>query len=223
MSLFSCPECKKKISDSVQHCPHCGYSIRKNHSLWYNRKFIVICALIFAFPIGMYGMWKSSRFGIGSKILITFITLLFTISYLSSYFPQSDLLGLQSVSAPGGSHTQSEEVSRISFTTIRANTLDMTEAQFNIYTKSLVGTRVVWSGWVDDVDEKLLGGYRLLVDMDGPSSPLRIKDVTIPIADTIATKFNKNERITFEATIDRISRSTSSCLIDLSNATFDAY
>ena len=30
MSLIRCPECKKKISDTVIHCPKCGYSILAN-------------------------------------------------------------------------------------------------------------------------------------------------------------------------------------------------
>ncbi|MDG6895816.1 zinc ribbon domain-containing protein [Volucribacter amazonae] len=26
MALQACPECRKKISSSVAHCPHCGFS-----------------------------------------------------------------------------------------------------------------------------------------------------------------------------------------------------
>lgn len=27
MALITCPECKKKISESVSNCPHCGYQL----------------------------------------------------------------------------------------------------------------------------------------------------------------------------------------------------
>lgn len=30
MALIKCPECKKKISDQCENCPHCGYPIKNN-------------------------------------------------------------------------------------------------------------------------------------------------------------------------------------------------
>lgn len=32
MALIKCPECKKKISDQCENCPHCGYPIKANIS-----------------------------------------------------------------------------------------------------------------------------------------------------------------------------------------------
>ena len=32
MALIKCPECKKKISDQCENCPHCGYPIKANVS-----------------------------------------------------------------------------------------------------------------------------------------------------------------------------------------------
>lgn len=29
MALIKCPECGKEISDTVEQCPHCGYSLKK--------------------------------------------------------------------------------------------------------------------------------------------------------------------------------------------------
>lgn len=29
MALIKCPECGKEISDTVERCPHCGYSLKK--------------------------------------------------------------------------------------------------------------------------------------------------------------------------------------------------
>lgn len=28
MALHRCPECRKRISDSVESCPHCGFSFK---------------------------------------------------------------------------------------------------------------------------------------------------------------------------------------------------
>ncbi|MEG9499530.1 zinc ribbon domain-containing protein [Mannheimia indoligenes] len=29
MALHRCPECRKRISDSIASCPHCGFSFRE--------------------------------------------------------------------------------------------------------------------------------------------------------------------------------------------------
>ncbi len=40
MSLIICPECKGKVSDKANTCPHCGYPINKNVQKQYNIKFV---------------------------------------------------------------------------------------------------------------------------------------------------------------------------------------
>jgi|GEM_PF-2680689 hypothetical protein len=29
MALAECPECKAQVSDTVRHCPHCGFRLKK--------------------------------------------------------------------------------------------------------------------------------------------------------------------------------------------------
>jgi hypothetical protein len=29
MALIECPECKGQVSDTVRHCPHCGFHVKK--------------------------------------------------------------------------------------------------------------------------------------------------------------------------------------------------
>lgn len=48
MSLFTCPECKKKISDKAASCPNCGCAIKKKRSGCLG--FIVLLML---FSVGM--------------------------------------------------------------------------------------------------------------------------------------------------------------------------
>lgn len=70
MALHRCPECRKRISDSVEACPHCGFSFkeadleiyrqkleqRRLHNQEINRKSIklqLIWLAIFAVVIGI--------------------------------------------------------------------------------------------------------------------------------------------------------------------------
>ena len=74
MALQRCPECRKKISESVQTCPHCGFSFakadlekykavleqRRQHNAEINRKSAklhLIWLMIFALVIGVAGWW----------------------------------------------------------------------------------------------------------------------------------------------------------------------
>lgn len=38
MALHRCPECRKKISDSVEQCPHCGFSFKEADLEIYKQK-----------------------------------------------------------------------------------------------------------------------------------------------------------------------------------------
>lgn len=38
MALHRCPECRKRISDSVANCPHCGFSFQEADLEIYRQK-----------------------------------------------------------------------------------------------------------------------------------------------------------------------------------------
>lgn len=38
MALHRCPECRKRISDSVENCPHCGFSFKEADLEIYRQK-----------------------------------------------------------------------------------------------------------------------------------------------------------------------------------------
>lgn len=38
MALHRCPECRKRISDSVESCPHCGFSFKEADVEIYRQK-----------------------------------------------------------------------------------------------------------------------------------------------------------------------------------------
>ncbi|SLM28767.1 conserved exported hypothetical protein [Desulfamplus magnetovallimortis] len=113
-------------------------------------------------------------------------------------------------------HIEPEQKNTISFSEIRYNMNEgMTELQFKEYVKKLKGKRVKWSGWVEEVDEKFLGGYKVLVDMDSPNQPISVQDITFEVSKEQALRLKKNEKITFEGTISSILNIMSSLQISL--------
>lgn len=38
MALQKCPECRKKISDTAEFCPHCGFSFREADLVLFQQK-----------------------------------------------------------------------------------------------------------------------------------------------------------------------------------------
>ncbi len=61
MALIVCPECKKKISDSVENCPNCGYTLTPEKIAEIKKKkqktkkgcFLVIIIIFVLFIIGI--------------------------------------------------------------------------------------------------------------------------------------------------------------------------
>ena len=80
----------------------------------------------------------------------------------------------------------------------------MTEAQFKGYARSLVGKRVKWSGYVDDVDEGFLGGFEVWVDMDSPNDPVSVQDVYFDIDRSKALNLRRDSKITIEGDIESV-------------------
>jgi len=111
-----------------------------------------------------------------------------------------------------------KEYIKDSFFTIRNNIERMTEAQWKAYVRSLKGKRVKWTGWVEDVNEKWIGGYELLVDMDSPDAFLSVYDLSFDIPDDLALKLNKDQRVSFEGDISHVFNILGSCRVSLDEA-----
>lgn len=113
-------------------------------------------------------------------------------------------------------------VSNLSFFVIRKNMLNMTEAQWKEYARGIKGQTIQWAGWVDDVDERFFGGYRMLVDMDPPEE-FSIQDVYFDVAKDLALRLRKDQRITFRGTISLAYDLFGACQISLNDAQIVGY
>lgn len=76
MALRKCPECRRKISESAEFCPHCGFSFnaadlelykqkleqRRLHNQELNKqnaRVQLVWLLIFAAAIGLAAWWRN--------------------------------------------------------------------------------------------------------------------------------------------------------------------
>lgn len=189
MAMKPCRECGKDVSTKAGKCPHCGVSDPAK-SPW-NRKI-----------------------GGGGLLLIILIVLYF-------------------VAQAGDGNSRSATIARtarqpttpavdttLSHASIRRQMRDdLTEAQFKALARGIEGRRIRWRGWVEDVNEKALGGYELLVDMDSPTEIFSVQDVTFDIPQNLALSLRKDARITFEGTIRSVLNVMGSLQVGLVDAT----
>ena len=81
----------------------------------------------------------------------------------------------------------------------------MTDAQFKAYARSLEGTKIRWTGYVEDVKETSSGDYKLLVDMDPPSVLFSVYEVSFKVPSSVALSLNKDQQVEFEGVISSVS------------------
>ena len=137
------------------------------------------------------------------------------ISLDEAVINQSSIPSAQTLSSE-----KSESTDTPSFQEIRSKMTSMTEAQRNIYAKGLENKTVSdWTGWVEDVNKKLLGGYELWVDMDSPNELLSVQDITFDIPNDLALKLQKDSKVTFSGKIEIASNTLESLSIKLVEAT----
>jgi hypothetical protein len=111
--------------------------------------------------------------------------------------------------------TSSKAALAVEFETIRSNMKSMTSLAWDDYTKSLKGQRVSWTGWISDVKEQWLGGFKILIDMDPPGSA-SVQDVYIEdLPKNVAAQFRKEQKVRFSGKIKSVLSVLGSCAVTL--------
>jgi len=116
-----------------------------------------------------------------------------------------------------GAQVQPARISNVSYYHLRDRMKSMTEAQWKDYARSIRGQRVQWSGWVEDVNEKFLGGYELWIDMDPPGQ-LSVSDVEFDIPADVALRLKKDQEVVFRGTIRSALDTLGVCSVHLADA-----
>jgi hypothetical protein len=99
---------------------------------------------------------------------------------------------------------------------------NMTSVAWDDYSKSLEGQSISWTGWISDVKEQWLGGYKILIDMDAPGSA-SVQDVYIENLDkSVAARFGKDQKVRFSGRIKSVMSVLGSCAVTLENASISA-
>jgi hypothetical protein len=129
--------------------------------------------------------------------------------------------GGQTSSAPPRKETSAPAPvsSTVNFLTIRKNMEGMTDLQFKRYADGLKGKKVIWTGWVEEVKERFLGGYDCWVDMDSPGAMMSVQDVTFDVSESVAMKLKKDNKIRFTGTIKSVMSVMGSCQVNLEKGT----
>jgi hypothetical protein len=108
------------------------------------------------------------------------------------------------------------------FENIRNNMNHMTSIAWSDYTKSLKGQTVNWSGWVKNVKEQGLGGYKLMIDMDPPGS-MSVQDVYIEnLPKDVAARLQKDQKVRFSGKIKSVMSVLGSCAVILEDINISA-
>ncbi len=104
-------------------------------------------------------------------------------------------------------------LSSVTYDEILSHRQNDTEAQWAEYQKGLIGLRVRWSGWVEQVQES----GAILIDMEAPDVPLSWQEVRLPIPAGDATKYNKDEKLTWEGDLQSVVGALSGVAIFFDN------
>ena len=199
-TTLECQACGGKIGMNAEKCIHCGepnLQAEAHEEVTQEpekkpRTLLIAFLLITIYlsPFALYMMYKRKNWlrpiGLTSAMALATV-IVFNINQT----PTNSSLASQ----------QNKEVSDLSYFQIRDNLKSMTEAQFNDYARSLNVTRVKWAGYVDNVDEGLLGGYTVWIDMDNNNSLLSVQDVYFKVPADKAKDLRKGSQITVEGDI----------------------
>jgi len=88
------------------------------------------------------------------------------------------------------------------FAMIRANSKDMTDAQWDAYVKTLPNHLATWTGWIQEVKSS----GEILVDMDPPEDTFSVQDCYIHVPKENALKYSLDQKISWTGTVKSVTR-----------------
>lgn len=100
----------------------------------------------------------------------------------------------------------SKPVETIEYATIKANMETMTDAQFKNFAKQQVGKTMAERGYIEDVREKMFGGYGVWIDMDNPSVIASVQEISFDVDEDTALTLRKDQAVKFSGRVKSIMK-----------------
>lgn len=97
-------------------------------------------------------------------------------------------------------------VETIEYGVIRGSFESMTDAQFKAFAKQQEGKFLVGRGYIEDVREKLFGGYEVWIDMDAPSEIVSVQEISFGVDEAAALALRKDQVVGFSGRIKSIMK-----------------
>lgn len=204
-----CPKCGGRVFTGEKFCTHCGASVE---------------------GIPPNGLPLGAKVGIAAVVVIVLFAVLSSMN--NAYRGGQGSYSNVSVSSPGSAYsgqplptksvTIPKAVSNLQYTTIRDNMQLMTEAQFSLYIDSIRGTRIRWTGWIDDVKRKSTDKFEASIDMDNPKT-LSIPEIWFFVPESLVSKLSTDCQVTFEGEIKDASDLLSACSVILQDPVIVSY
>jgi hypothetical protein len=73
-----CPACGRLIDTGMKFCPHCGRRQHAGEAWYYHPVWVLVLALLVLGPFALILIWKSSRMGRTTKIVMAIVILIYT-------------------------------------------------------------------------------------------------------------------------------------------------
>jgi hypothetical protein len=115
-------------------------------------------------------------------------------------------------------HLESAPEAGFAYSALRSAMETWTDARFNDAVRALVGSRVVWIGYVEEVTESSSGEFEVLIDMDPPSDSLSVGDVRFKVPREIALSLWRDQEVTFTGLLESVRNVLGTCQITLEPA-----
>jgi len=109
---------------------------------------------------------------------------------------------------------------KIPFSTFREQISRLMDAQFKEWRVYLLGKRVLWQGWVENVKKEWYGSYTIFVEMDEISTASAEYDVSIVLSSNqkdLALGLQKGMEIKFKGNIYDISKTSGRLVVIIKN------
>lgn len=101
-----------------------------------------------------------------------------------------------------------EKISDIKLSEIKNNNKQMTDAQFDEYKEKIIGKKVIWNGYIEEVEKNSFSdNYKVWVDNESPDVAMSVQDCYLTdIPKEKALSLAKDDYIKFKGKIDSVTK-----------------